>query len=293
MLSTYNKRKLVKKIEPFLYLLPAIVFFGLFTYYPFLKTVFNSFFLIDSMGKIKEFIGLENFINVLTNQAFLKSIGNTFVFVFLSVPTSIGIALLLALIANKKTRTSSIYELLFSLTMAMSMSVCAMIFQLMYNPSIGIINHLLSADINWLNDKSYALISIVIIQVWMTIGYNFLFLLSAIRGVPTDLLESASIEGANIFKKTTKIIIPIISPTVFFLVCNAVAKNMVMSGLTIILTEGGPQGSTETMISFMYKQAMNNQNYNDAYAAAIVAFIITFIMILISFTFEKKGVHYS
>lgn len=288
-----KKKRLGKRIEPFLYLIPAFIFFIGFTYYPFIKTVFSSFFMVDSMGKIKEFVGLENFINVLTNPAFLQSIKNTLIYVVLSSPLAIFIALVLAMIANRKKKLSPVYEMLFAITMAVSMSVAAMIFQLMYNPTIGILNYLLGTDINWLNDKKISMVAVSLIAVWMNIGYNFLFLLSAVRGISADLLESADIDGANIFQRTFKIIVPIISPTVFYLICNSLAKNMMMSGLVLILTQGGPQGSTETMISFMYKQSVNNLNYNDAYAAAIIAFIITSIAMAFSFGFEKKGVHYN
>ncbi|MCC2255376.1 sugar ABC transporter permease [Ruminococcus sp. CLA-AA-H200] len=288
-----KKKRLSKRIEPFLYLAPALIFFVGFTYYPFAKTVFSSFFLVNSMGEIREFVGLENFISVLTNPAFLQSIKNTLIYVVMSSPIAIFIALLLAMIANRKTKLSPVYEMLYAITMAVSMSVAAMIFQLMYNPTIGILNYIFNTHFNWLNDKKIAMIALSLIAVWLNIGYNFLFLLSAVRGISSDLLESADIDGANFFQRTFKIIVPIISPTVFYLICNSLAKNMMMSGLVLILTQGAPQGSTETMISFMYKQSVNNLNYNDGYAAAIIAFIITSIAMAFSFSFEKKGVHYN
>ncbi len=291
--AVQRKKKVGKKIEPFLYLLPAIVFFIGFTYYPFFKTVFSSFFLVNSMGEAREFVGLENYIHILTNPAFLQSIKNTIIYSLISSPVAIFIALMLAMVANKKTKMSPLYETMYMITMAVSMSVAAMIFQLMYNPTIGVLNHLLGTHLNWLNDKKIAMIALSLIAVWMNIGYNFLFILSAVRGISADVLESAEIDGANMFQRTFKVIVPIISPTVFYLICNSLAKNMMMSGLVLVLTQGGPQGSTETMISFMYKQSVNNLNYNDAYAAAVIAFILTGLAMMLSFAFEKKGVHYS
>lgn len=288
-----GNKKVFAKIEPFLYLFPAIFFFGVFTYFPFFKTIYKSFFLTNSMGVIREFVGFENYKSVLSNDVFLKAIVNTLKFVFSSIPLAIGIALVLAVLANKKTRTSSIYETLFALTMAMSMSVTAMIFQLMYNPSVGILNYLLGTDINWLNDSRVALFALSFINVWLNIGFNFIFLLAAIRGISTDIIESATIDGAGSIRKTVSIILPMVSPMVFFLIVSALAKNMMMSGLVLVLTQGGPQDSTQTMISFMYQQAVNNFNYNDAFASAIVSFILTFSMILLGFIYEKKGVFYS
>jgi sn-glycerol 3-phosphate transport system permease protein len=286
------KKTLFKKIEPFLYLLPALFFIVLFTYYPFINTVGKSFFLTNSMGVVREYVGLENYTRILQDKDFLAAVKNTFIYVLTSVPASIVIALLLALIANKKTRSSSAYETMFAITMAMSTSVCAMIFQLIYNPSLGILNEFLGTKISWLTDSRYTLYSISFISVWMNIGYNFLFLLAAVRAVPDELLECANIEGANMFKKTTHIILPIISPTVFFLIVNSLARSMMMSGLVIILTDGGRSGTASTMISYMYSQAVLAQNYNNGFAAAIVAFIITFVLLLVSFSFEKKTVYY-
>ena len=263
------KPKGIRQFEPLLYLLPAFFFFIVFTYYPFFKTVFNSFFLTNFMGVRKEFVGLENYIRILQDPAFLASVKNTFIYVIVSVPVSVFIALILAIIANKKTLSSPVYETMYALPMAMSTSVCAMIFELMYNPSLGFIS------------------------VWMNIGYNFLFLLAAVRNVPADLIEAADMEGAGTVRLTTKIILPIISPTVFFLIINSLAKSMMMSGLVIILTDGGRNGSASTMISYMYSQSVNAQNYNNGYASAIIAFIITFVLMLFSFGFEKKYVHYN
>lgn len=282
-----------QNIEPYLYLAPALIYFCIFSFYPFINTVISTFFKINANGEVKEFVGLHNYINVLTDRAFIKSIGNTVLYVMLASPVAIVIALILAVLANKKTRTSSIYETMFSLSMAMSMSVAAMIFKIMYNPNIGLLNKILGMKINWLNDSKYAMAAVSFISVWMNIGFNFLFLLAAIRGVSPELLESADIDGANILQKVKSVILPIISPTVFFLICNSLAKNMMMSGLPIILTEGGPNGSTSTMIYYMYKQAFSNMSYNNAYAAAVITFIMSLIAILISFGFEKKGVHYT
>lgn len=288
--------KMGRKMEPWLYLLPAIIFFFAFTYYPFGKTIFSSFFRVDSMGKFKSFVGVENYAHVLSSESFHESVKNTIIYTIIDAPISIIIALLLAMLSYKPTRTSGIYETLFALTMAMSMSVSAMIFKLAYNPTIGALNAILHTKINWLNDNRWAMIAISAISVWMHIGYNFLFLLAAVRGIDKSLLESASLDGARFWKRTTKIIMPLISPTLFFLVITSMAKDMMMSSLVLIFTNSASLSTTvniETMISFMYKQAVNNLNYNDAYATAIIAFVMTFILMLISFRYEKKGVFYN
>ncbi len=293
VLKTLPEKKKAKfSIEPYLYLLPAVLFFTVFSFYPFAKTIISSFFTLTANGQVKGFAGLNNYIQVFRDPNFLKSIGNTAIYVVLASPVSIVIALVLAILCNKKTRTSSIYETMFALTMAMSTSVTAMIFKIMYNPKIGIINKVLMTKINWLNDPAVSMAALSFISVWMNIGFNFLFLLAAIRNVPDSLLECAELEGANLMQRVWNIILPLISPTVFFLICSSLAKNIIMAGLPIILTEGGPQGSTATMIYYMYKQAFGSSNYNSAYASAVITFVFSLILIQISFYFEKKGVHY-
>lgn len=295
-MSSLRKRNVMKYVEPLLYLLPALVFFLVFTYYPFVKTLIGSFFRVDSMGKFKNFVGFENFIKVLKDTNFHRVCKNTFIYTILTAPVSILISLILALIANKPTSTSRLYETLFALTMAMSMSVAAMIFKLAYNPTIGVLNYMLGTKINWLNNDKWAMIAISIISTWMNIGYNFLFLLAAVRGIDKAILESASIDGARVVTRTFSIILPLISPTLFFLIVTSMAKDMMMSSLALIFTNSGAIATTanvDTMISYMYKQAVNNLNYNDGYATAIIAFSITFILMLISFKFEKKGVYYN
>ena len=285
-----------KKIEPWVYLLPAIIFFVMFTYYPFIKTVYSSFFVVNSMGVIRRFTGFTNYLKVLQSPSFGTAIGNTFIYVILAAPISIVIALVLALIANKPRKMSPLYETMFAVTMAMSMSVSAMIFKLAYNPTIGILNQVMGTNINWLNDKKYAMLAIGIISTWMNVGYNFIFLLAAVRQIPQEILESSALDGVNPLKNTVSIIFPLISPTAFYLICSSLAKSMMMSGLVLIFTNSAALNTTaniDTLISYMYKQSVNNLNYNDGYAIAIIAFLITGILMLISFRFEKKGVHYN
>lgn len=293
-MSKIRKRKktLGQKIEPLFWLAPAFLFLGLFSYYPFLKTFFDSFFVVNSMGVIRKFAGLQNYIKILNNAKFLQAIGNTLKFVVFTVPFSVGLSFILAMMANKKRRLSSVYETLFSLPMAMSMSVSAMIFELMFSPTLGIVNAISGSRIQWLNDKNTAMTVVIVIQVWMNLGYNFLFILSAIRGLPVDIFEAAELDGVTPLAKGIKIVMPMVSPTLFFLMCNSLAKMLMMSGLSLILTNGGPSGTTETMISFMYKQTVENANYNAAYASAVIAFFITLVATAITFIYEKKGVNY-
>lgn len=287
-----KKKSFIKRIEPYLWLTPAFLLFMVFVFYPFIKTFINSFFIVDRFGNIRDFVGIENYKYLLSDKNFIKSIGNTIWFVILTVPISKVLGLLLALLANKKRKTSVFYETSFAIPMAMASSVTAMIFQLLYVPSLGFINGFFGIDVQWLTDPKVAMIALAIIQIWLSTGYAFIFMLSAVRSVPEELIESADLEGANAIQKILKIYLPITSPTMFYLIITDLAYGMMMMSLMNILTNGGPYGSTQTIIQYMYNQITGTGNFTAANPVAIIAFIITLIMTLIGFTWEKKGVKY-
>ena len=290
-------KKLFQWVEPYLYLIPAFLLLIMFTYLPFVKNAILSFFTIDKYRNIKSFAGAANYLRVLGDEKFRQAIGNTMIFVITTVPISIVIGFGLALLARRRTGTSSIYEALYSMSMAMSVSVVAMIFQLAFNPSMGIFNKLLGVSISWLRDPETALKTIIFIQIWANVGYNFIFLLSALRGMSEDVLESAKLDGATGIRLLSRIIIPMVSPTLLFLLMKDIAYAMTTCSFTLILTypvfhSGGPNGTTETIMSYIYGKGIAGSNYNAAFAATMVGFILAAIMMMLSMILEKRKVSY-
>lgn len=291
------KKRAFHFIEPYLYLLPAFSMLLLFTYYPFVQNAILSLFTVNKFREIKEFAGLANYVRVLTDEKFLRAMGNTFIYVFTTVPISIVFGFALALLARRHHRISIAYEALFALSMAVSASVIAMIFQLAYNPSMGIINKLSGISVSWLTDPKTALLSLIIVQIWSNIGYNFIFLFSALRGLSDEVLESAQVDGAVGIKLLGKILIPLVSPTLLFLLIKDIAYAMTTASLTLILTTnngatGQPNGATETIMSYIYGKAIIGTNYNAAFAATMVGFILAAIMMVFSLILDKKKVNY-
>lgn len=287
-----HKIKRNLKIEPYLWLLPSLILFTAFTFYPFISTIVKSFFILDSRGKIMEFIGTDNYKRIFTDKVFLYAVRNTLLFVVMTVPVSKILGFALALLANKKRKFSAFYETAFSLPMAVASSVIAMIFQLLYVPSLGMINKVTGLEIQWLNDSKIALISLAVVQVWLSTGYAFLFMLSAVRSVPADILESADLDGASMIGKILHIYIPMTSPTMFYLVCSDIVFMMMSMGLVNILTQGGPNNSTITIVYYVFRQFSGSGNYTLANPAAVIAFCMTFVITGVTFIWEKKGVHY-
>lgn len=285
--------RIIQKTEPYLYLIPALFFAIMFTYYPFIKTIINSFFKLDMRAQRVAYIGFQNYQSVLKNSNFQNSFLNSLKFTLMTVPFNVLISLTLALLAEKKRRFNRVYEVLFSLPMAISMSATCMIFKLLLNNSIGLFNYTFKLNISWFYDKRYAMPGLAAISVWMSLGYEFLFLCAALRNVSQDVVEASIVDGARWFQRTVHIILPLISPTIFYLVCMDIVTNMMMSGPTMVLTGGGPRRSTETLIYHMYSKSIASTSIGYGYACSIIIFFIVLAMILLTFRAEKKGVYYS
>ncbi|PUA34567.1 sugar ABC transporter permease [Paenibacillus elgii] len=285
--------KIGRMLKPYLFILPCVVLVLLFNYYPFVKTMVLGFTLVDMLGNPVEFVGLENFIEAFQDERLLRALLNTLQFTVLTVPATLLITLTLALLAEKARKGSRIYQVMFALPMAVSMSSAVMIFQLLMNPTIGMFNYITGLGLNWFGDEKYALTGIAIISVWMSIGFSFLFLLAALRNVPQELLESAEMEGSSYMQKLIRIKLPLISPTLFFLLCTDLIGSLLVFGPVSILTKGGPLGATETMVYWMYTEAFEKGKYGYGSAIAVIIFFIVMIFTLITFAYEKKGVHYT
>ena len=283
-----------RKVNGYFYLLPALGLIILFSYIPFIKTIYLSFFTINANNEIVAFAGIKNYLKVVGDAEFWNAVKNTIRYTVITVPLTLMLAYVFALLCNRKRRMSKVYEVMLALPMAVSMSVATTIFNLMLNPNIGPVNHYLKLDIGWLTDKNVVVYTLCIIGVWLHVGQAFLFLLAAVRNVPEDLLESARLDGASMFRQVINVYVPMTSPTLFYLLCTNLASSMMMSDLVIALTQNGTSNSLcSTMIYYMYRKAFYQFTYGPAYAAAVLAFIVAFGLILASFILEKKKVHYS
>jgi len=283
----------LKKTEPYLFLLPALFFAIVFTYYPFVETIINSLFKLNIRVERINFISLQNYTMVINNNDFRNALYNSLRFTVMTVPFDVLISLTLALLSERKRRFSWLYEMLFSVPMAISMSAACMIFKLLLSNSLGLFNYIFNLSISWFFDRRYAMPGLAIITVWMSLGYNFLYMSAALRNVSQEVLEAATVDGAHWYQRTLRIVIPLITPTLFYLTCMSIVTNMMMAGPVMVLTGGGPRRSTETLIFHMYQRTVSATNMGYSYAVSIVIFMIVFLLILLTFRLEKKGVFYS
>jgi sn-glycerol 3-phosphate transport system permease protein len=277
----------------FLLLLPIMLFGIVFVYYPFIRTIVNSFSLVNAKGIIKGFAGLDNWAYTFGRKDFVLALKHTLTIAAVNVPITIIITISLALLANKKRRMSPLYEFLFTLPMAVSMSAACMIFKSMFSPSVGFINYFFGLNLGWYESKDTALAAILILTIWMGIGFNFLLMLSALRAIPEQIIEATKVDGISPLRRIFRVQLPLISPTIFFVLCtNLVLAMMTSAPVIIIMGVSSASSATNTLMSMMYQSGFSSSDYGLAAVLSITTFILTLGFTIMSFVFEKRKVHY-
>lgn len=281
----------LESICPYLYILPSLLLFSLFVFFPFAKTLFLSLSLTDQAGSAIDFVGLDNFRSVLlgsSSRDFWFSMGVTLRYAAMVVTGSIVLGLICAILANESFRGRGLVRTVFAMPMSISSACIAVIGVFALNPTMGIVNSLLGTNIKWLRDIHYALPSVAAVTVWMNTGLNFIFLIAALQNVDEALYEAGAIEGANFFQKHWHITLPCVSPTLFFLLIINVINAFQAYAQIRLMTQGGPGKYTRTIIYAIYLEAFQNNRYGMSAAMSVVLFIILFVLTLIQFKMEKK-----
>jgi sn-glycerol 3-phosphate transport system permease protein len=278
---------------PYLFLLPCLIIFGVFVFFPFAKTVLYSFTLTNSRGNPVEFVGLENYIKLFTGSAFYNSLKLTLVFApLVCVPTLLA-SYILAALANAKVKGNRVYEVMYSLPMAVASAPAAAIwFILLTSGKSGVVNHLLGTEIRWLLDARYALFGVAFVTVWLNVGAGFIFLLTGFRNVPDELIESARIDGAGYFKRLFSIITPVASPQIFFVIFLNIIVSFQAFAQIRLLTQGGPSYSTNVLVYSIFQAAIRDSRFETAFAQSVVLFVIILGITIVQFKTEDRMVFY-
>lgn len=279
-----------------LYLLPSIVLFSVFVFYPMIRTIYLSFFLTDQNGAAMLHVGLDNFTYLFTSKEFINSMKATALFVLYTVPVTIIIAFFLALLANEKLKGIGFFRTIFSSTMGISVAASSVVWLFLFHPSVGMFNRVLHSfnlpQVQWLLDPEWALFSVSLSTIWMNIGFSFLIILGGLQNIDEHLYESSRVDGAGYFYRLRRITIPMLSPTLFFIVTITLINAFQSFGQIDILTKGGPSQSTNLIVYSIYREAFVNYQFGTASAQAVILFIMILIVTIIQFKFGEKKVHY-
>lgn len=285
-------KAMVKKAGPYAYLVPALAVFAVFLFYPFFKTIYLSLYKTNKMGQARLFVGAGNYKDLLTSSSFLNSLVVTGVFVAIVVSVSMLLGLFTALLCNKTFPGIRGFSTAYALPMAIASSSAAMIFQIMLHPAVGIVNKLLNLDINWLNDPKTALWCVAILTAWLNSGINFLYFSAGLGNIDETIYERASVDGASGIQQFFSLTLPGLSPIMFYTLVVNIIQAFQSFGQIKILTEGGPNESTNVIVYSIYRDAFFNYRFGSAAAQSVILFLIVMVITLIMFRMEKKGVKY-
>lgn len=272
-----------------LLILPALIGTLIFIVIPVVFSFGLSFCEWDLLSDIR-FAGLKNYFELLTSPNFALILKNTFVFAISVTLIAVVIPVILAAVLNNKIRGSEFFKTAYFLPFITPMIVIAIIWEWIFDPNFGLLNYLLKAHINWLYDTKTALFALIIVSAWKLIGYNMVILLSGFSTISQNIYESAKIDGASSLNTFFKITLPLLSPTIFFVVIITTISSFQVFDLIYLMTQGGPMDSTNVLVYWIYKNAFEFFNIGAASAGAYILFVIVFVLTVIQWNIRKKWV---
>lgn len=272
------------------FILPALIGTFIFIIIPVICSFGLSFSKWDLLNPI-QFVGLANYKEIFSEPLFYKTFWNTVVFALTTSIFGVIIPLILACILNSKIRGSEFYKTAYFLPFITPMIVIGVVWEWIFDPNIGLLNHILHLHINWLYDTHFAMPALIIVSVWKLIGYNMVIFLSSLSGISQSLFEAAKIDGATPVQTFKNVTVPLLSPTIFFVVIITAISSFQVFDLIYLMTQGGPLDSTNVLVYAIYKNAFEYFNVGKASAIAYVLFTLILVLTLIQWNLRKKLVY--
>ncbi|MGG2093766.1 sugar ABC transporter permease [Bacillus sp. S13(2024)] len=286
----------IKLSKAVFFLLPVGIPLILFWIIPNFISLGISFTDWDFMTNGFNFVGLDNYLNLFTQDSFIQALLNTLYFGIGTVVPTIVLGLGFALFFRKKFRGSAIYQLMIFSPWVTPTVAVSIVWSLLYEPQFGAINKVLEffgmPGLDWLKSSHTAMLAVIIVTVWKLVGWTMLFYIGALEKVPDSLYEAASIDGANAWQKFRYVTLPMVSPTTFFLVVVNIITSVQAYDQIKILTQGGPSGSTRTLLYLFFQQAFEQFDMGSATAIAFIILIITILLSVINKIVGDKWVNY-
>jgi len=274
---------------------PALVGLALFTIVPVVLSVVMSFFDWPTFGE-RTFNGGANYLKLLEDPNFLPALRNSLVFTVLYVPANIILALLLAIGLGPRIRGRGALRVLFFIPVVTPMVANVLVWKMLLQPQ-GLFNGIATSWFgvqlpNFLADKSWAMIMVVVMSVWQGLGYNMLIFSAALEQLPESVLEAAAIDGASGWRITWSIVLPMISPSIFFAAVMTMITSLQVFAQPQLLTGGGPGNATLPLVMWIYNQGFKFQDLGLAAAGAWILFALIIIITALQFSAQKRWVHY-
>ncbi|CQR57118.1 sugar ABC transporter permease [Paenibacillus sonchi] len=277
-----------------LFILPALLLFLIFFIYPIFSSLYYSLTSWNGVSDTVKFTGLSNFEKAFGDDRFWVSVKNNGWFILFSVFIQVPLIVLFSLLIANVKKLKGLYKTAVFMPSIMSTAVIGILWGFIYEPNIGLFNKVLGIvgiePVYWLSDERFAMLSILITNAWQWTGFYIVMVLAAILSIPGELDEAAAIDGASRFQRATRITLPLIVPIISVVIMLSIAGAMKAADIVIVMTKGGPAGSTEVMATYMIKYAITNFKYGYGNAIAVLIFIFTLVVtVLYQLLFARRN----
>lgn len=281
---------------PILLIAPQIVITAVFFFYPAGQAIWQSLFIPDPFGLSMQWVGLGNFEFLLSDPFYRASFVTTAVFSILVTVVSMGVALYLAVLADRLIKGSGTYRTLLIWPYAVAPAVAGVLWLFMFNTRVGVVTWYLGQlgyDWNHVLNEGEAMGLVVVASAWGRISYNFLFFLAGLQAIPRSVIEAAAIDGARFWTRFRTIVFPLLSPTTFFLlVVNIIYAFFETFGVIHTITSGGPQQATTILVYKVYSDGFVGQDLGSSAAQSVILLVIVSILTVVQFKYIERRVHY-
>lgn len=304
MAETQKKKKKITKKNvkvwtyAYLFIAPTLLGVIILNLWGVVQSIYYSFHEVKGFAAPK-FVGIDNYVRLIHDSEVWLSLKNVFVYAIITVPIGVALSLLLAVLLNVKIRGKSFFRCIYFLPVVSAPAAVALVWKWLYNKDFGLFNQILNVfgiqGPDWLGNSSLAMISVGIVGIWSMVGYNMILLLAGLQDVPGELYEAAQIDGAGPVQKFLKITIPMVSPTLFFVVVTTIISALQVFDVIFMMfkTSAPSFKSVESIVYLFYRYTFTN--YNKGYGSTIVVFLFAIIMLLtaIQLKLQKRWVYYN
>ncbi len=276
---------------------PLTIGLVVFYFYPVIKVFYDSFFQVGAFNQ-RSWVGLENYRTMFSDSMMWSTLWNTVRYVLVIVPSTIILSLLIAALLNTKIKGRSVFRVIYFIPAITMSTAVAMVWKWIFNGDFGILNYLLNLvgidSVRWIGDPKVTWISISIVSIWMGVGYNMVILLAGIQGISTSYYESASLDGANGVQKFFHVTLPLVTPTLFFvLITTMISTFQIFDTIYLMLNSTSlASESTWSIVVYFYKNAFEYSKKGYASAIAVLLFVIIMIITFIQMRLQKVWVNY-
>ena len=287
----------MRKLSPYMFVLPCLLLIGVFTYWPILSSFYYSFHTWNFLSPDMPFVGWENYQELLSGEEFRNSLYVTIAFVIISVPLRLGLALLIANFLVKETVLVRFLRGAYFLPSVTSTVAISVIWSWIFATDFGLVNSILGMfgvdKITWLQSPMLALWVIIIVNLWKQLGYDVVIYVAGLQAIPNDLYEAAQVDGGRRWHVFRRVTFPLVMPTTYFLLIISVVESFQIFTIVNVMTNGGPAFATDMLVNLLYRTGFVLFDIGQGSALAVILFLVLLVLAVIKSRLIGKKVHYA